>query len=168
MPEPEDFPIPFPMPFGISPGSDMSGSHLRGLGDSLRNGPVMLSRVTDAAAKAGQAIAARQAQHVSDSMSDMRVLLSDSAPKANDPTAMARAYAAFLQAGMQRNLALVSFLAQTMAAMTQQMLAVPPLVQPAAEDEPDPHAANGVHVTNGAASKAAASKGNGRAASAKA
>lgn len=136
MPEPEDFPGPFPLSWG---------KDWQGLSEPLRNGPMMLSRMTDAATKAGHAIAAHQARYLSEAVADMRTLLSDSTPKAGDPTAMARACTAYLQAGMQRNFALLGFLSQTMAAMTQQMLAMPPMAQPpvACEEEPDPHPPQG-------------------------
>ncbi len=149
MPEPDEFPIPFPVPWG---------KDLQGLSEPLRNGPMMISRVNDAATKAGQAIAARQVQHLTESMSDVRVLLSDATSTTSDPTAVARACAAYMQAGMQRNLALLGFLTQTMAMLTQQMLSVPPIVQAPvpADEDPQPQPPHGQM-----------SKANGRAVTAK-
>ncbi len=104
---------------------------LQSMAEQMKSGPMIMSRIGQVASKTGQAIAARQTQHLTEVMADVSVLLRDAMPKANDPAAPARAYAAFLQAGIRRHMSLIGFYTETITGMAQHLM-------PASSGDPAP------------------------------
>jgi len=84
-----------------------------------------MARIGQMSAQTGQVIAARQSQHLTETMADLTALIRDVAPKTNDPSAATRAYTDFVQSIVRRNSSLFSFYAETLASMAQQVMTVP-------------------------------------------
>lgn len=90
--------------------------------EHLRANTELISQMNQIVSRAAQAMAARQSAVITEAVADLTTMLRAATPNPNDPTATARAYAAYVEAVVQRGMAQLSFSVETIAEMNASTL----------------------------------------------
>lgn len=92
------------------------------IANHMRSNLELMTSLNHIVARAAQSMAARQSAVLTEAIADITTLVRSAAPNPGDPTVTARAYAAYVEAMMQRGMAQLNFSVETIAEMSSSTL----------------------------------------------
>lgn len=90
--------------------------------EHLRANTELITQMHQIVSRAAQAMAARQSVVITEAVADMTTLMRAAMPNPNDPTVTSRAYAAYVEAVVQRGVSQLNFSIETISEMSSSAL----------------------------------------------
>lgn len=90
--------------------------------EHFRANTELITQMHQIIARAAHSVAARQSAVITEAVADMTTLMRAAMPNSSDPTATARAYAAYVEAVVQRGVSQLNFSVETISEMSSSAL----------------------------------------------
>lgn len=92
------------------------------IAEHLRANTELITQMHQIVSRAARSMAARQSAVITEAVADITTLMRAAMPNPNDPTATARAYAAYVEAVVQRGMSQLNFSVETISEMSASAL----------------------------------------------